>query len=125
MLTRNALNAVIDGLESLNSIKGRASLAPRLFLSDTMPIIAIGFLAALLLFGWAKYWRKGSRQRSAGASSLGAGPSGQEESEGAATGRKHRRRRRARREHRPRNPTLAETGGLPPDKPGGSLPAGR
>ncbi len=26
----------------------------------------------------------------------------------------HRRRRRRRREHRPRNPTLAETGGLPP-----------
>jgi hypothetical protein len=25
-----------------------------------------------------------------------------------------RRRRRRRREHRPRNPTLAETGGLPP-----------
>jgi hypothetical protein len=28
--------------------------------------------------------------------------------------RRRRRRRRRRREHRPRNPTLAETGGLPP-----------
>ncbi len=37
-----------------------------------------------------------------------------------------RRHRRRRREHRPRNPTLAETGGLPPirpdDSPGPSAP---
>jgi hypothetical protein len=32
--------------------------------------------------------------------------------------RKHRRRRRA---HRPRNPTLAETGGLPPIKTEGEI----
>ncbi len=33
----------------------------------------------------------------------------------ASDGSEHRhRRRRRRREHRPRNPTLAETGGLPP-----------
>lgn len=37
--------------------------------------------------------------------------SGDEESH--SHGHRHRRRRR-RREHRPRNPTLAETGGLPP-----------
>jgi len=30
------------------------------------------------------------------------------------TGSRRRRRRHRRREHRPRNPTLAETGGLPP-----------
>jgi hypothetical protein len=35
-------------------------------------------------------------------------------------GRERRRRRRRRRDHRPRNPTLAETGGLPPIKPEGS-----
>jgi len=38
---------------------------------------------------------------------------------------RHRRRRRRRREHRPRNPTLAETGGLPPlrsDQPQGPVP---
>ena len=33
------------------------------------------------------------------------------------------RRRRARREHRERNPTLAETGGLPPPRPDGCPPA--
>jgi hypothetical protein len=36
---------------------------------------------------------------------------------------RHRRRRR-RREHRPRNPTLAETGGLPPPRPQGQAPSG-
>jgi hypothetical protein len=38
------------------------------------------------------------------------------------TSTRHRRRRkwrRPRREHRPRNPTLAETGGLPPVRDGG------
>jgi type VI protein secretion system component VasK len=30
---------------------------------------------------------------------------------------KHHRHRRSRRRHRPRNPTLAETGGLPPIRP--------
>jgi len=34
-----------------------------------------------------------------------------------ASGHRHHRRRRRRREHRPRNPTLAETGGLPPARP--------
>lgn len=34
-------------------------------------------------------------------------------SAGASAQQRHKRRRR-RREHRPRNPTLAETGGLPP-----------
>jgi hypothetical protein len=36
------------------------------------------------------------------------------------SGRERRRRKRRRRDHRPRNPTLAETGGLPPIKPEGS-----
>lgn len=39
------------------------------------------------------------------------------------TSHRHRRRKR-RREHRPRNPTLAETGGLPPPRPEGQVPPG-
>jgi hypothetical protein len=39
--------------------------------------------------------------------------------EAATQPRKHRKWRRPRREHRPRNPTLAETGGLPPVRTGG------
>jgi hypothetical protein len=39
--------------------------------------------------------------------------------------KRYRRKRRRRREHRPRNPTLAETGGLPParsERPSDPLP---
>ncbi len=40
------------------------------------------------------------------------------QSDGTGSGESStRRRRRRRREHRPRNPTLAETGGLPPLRP--------
>jgi hypothetical protein len=38
--------------------------------------------------------------------------------EGLSTSHKRRRERRRKREHRPRNPTLAETGGLPPLRAG-------
>ena len=41
-----------------------------------------------------------------------------------ATGSHRHRRRKRRREHRPRNPTLAETGGLPPPRPEGQAPPG-
>ena len=34
----------------------------------------------------------------------------------------HQRRRRKRRDHRPRNPTLAESGGLPPERDPNSVP---
>ena len=37
--------------------------------------------------------------------------------DGAAPPEKRRRRRRSHHRHRPRNPTLAETGGLPPIRP--------
>jgi hypothetical protein len=36
---------------------------------------------------------------------------------GSSGERRYRRKRRRRRDHRPRNPTLAETGGLPPLRP--------
>lgn len=44
-------------------------------------------------------------------------------SETESESRHRRRRRRRRRDHRPRNPTLAETGGLPPIR-GDGPPAG-
>ncbi len=45
-------------------------------------------------------------------------------SEDPETGSHHHRRRRRRRDHRSRNPTLAETGGLPPPRPEGQVPPG-
>src|SRR6266446_10743153 len=64
---------------------------------------------------WAVYFRKPRRRRHhhhrAQASTHEAtGPEAEED----PLSPKLRRTRRRRREHRPRNPTLAETGGLPP-----------
>ena len=39
-----------------------------------------------------------------------------------ADGRHRRRKRRRRRDHRPRNPPLSQTGGLPPPRPDDQLP---
>ncbi len=48
------------------------------------------------------------------------GGGGDSEGDGARSGR--RRVRRRRRDHRPRNPSLAEAGGLPPVRPEDSVP---
>jgi hypothetical protein len=44
-----------------------------------------------------------------------------EDDQPVSEGREHRRRRR-RRDHRPRNPTLAEAGGLPPERDSNAAP---
>lgn len=82
---------------------------------------AVGAVTVVLLL-WAAFLRKRRRHRShhhhhqphdnVRASSPDAAQSG------SFSGKKRRRRRR---EHRPRNPTLAETGGLPPAHPDKSI----
>ncbi len=79
---------------------------------------ALGGVIALVLI-WAIFIRKRRRKRkhhyhypSANSSPVAADVKELEQ----AGKRKSRRRRR---EHRPRNPTLAETGGLPPIRPDG------
>lgn len=89
--------------------------------------VALGVAAGLVV--WAKYLRKSSgttptrvRKDASHRRSASDGHSGradeeaepEEESDGVI--RRRRKRRRPRRDHRPRNPTLAETGGLPPPK---------
>jgi hypothetical protein len=62
----------------------------------------------------------GSTPDSEEATGNGAGAPDADDATAASSSRRHRSRRRLRREHRGRNPTLAETGGLPPrrDEPG-------
>jgi len=73
-------------------------------LSGMMPVVLVvlAVLAALMI--WAVFLRRGPRNPRARVLSDDPARSG------------HRRRRHKRREHRPSNPTLAETGGLPPVK---------
>ncbi|HEY2950973.1 MAG TPA: hypothetical protein VGK40_00240 [Verrucomicrobiae bacterium] len=85
---------------------------------DTLVIVCAALGVALILFLWAYFIRKGRSRRSRTLARSGARPADREHSSGFFTGR--RRRRRRRRDHpddRPRNPTLGETGGLPPQRP--------
>ena len=74
-------------------------------LSGVAPVLLGVGSVALALLAWALFWRR--RPRGPRARVL--------QDESPRSGR--RRRRHRRRDHRPSNPTLAETGGLPPVKP--------
>jgi len=82
---------------------------------------AIG-LVTLLAVLWAVFLRRKRRRRRSHLRS--PGPTGVPEApkdEGSpAPEEKRRRHRRSRRRYRQRNPTLAETGGLPPIRPEGA-----
>jgi hypothetical protein len=80
-------------------------------------LVAIGAIV-LVIIAWALFFRRRPDEVS------GWGPARSHYHEPSADlgsksshGSRRRRRRRRRREHRPRNPTLAETGGLPPVRP--------
>jgi hypothetical protein len=78
-------------------------------------LIAVGLIILGVVI-WAAFLRRSSEEVS------GWGPAHSHyrppaEKTGDSSGSGRRRRRRRRREHRPRNPTLAETGGLPPMRP--------
>jgi FtsZ-interacting cell division protein ZipA len=106
-----------------------------LTLKELLTMLGAVALVTLLLVLWAVYIRKGPRRHShrhhrheQHYSDDPNNPSGLAEDppDSEATGdKRYRRKRRRRREHRARNPTLAETGGLPPlrsDRPPDPLP---
>ncbi len=90
-----------------------------LSLTELMMVLGAVSVVTLCIFIWAAYIRKRPRERSHRhhhRSHSQADPNGKPasfESEQDSE-RRYRKKRRRRREHRPRNPTLAETGGLPP-----------
>lgn len=82
-------------------------------LKEILLIIGIALVLSAALFIWAAFWRK--RRRASSHHHSSAQPGG----EPPAEHKRHRRRRRksSHPDKRPRNPTLAETGGLPPLRP--------
>jgi hypothetical protein len=90
-------------------------------------LIILGAIGAvtLLLVLWAMFVRKKRRRRHSHyhehhhAPKPTEVPLSQQGEDVPAPPEKHRRRRRSHHRHRPRNPTLAETGGLPPIRPEG------
>ena len=91
-----------------------------LSLKELLTLLAAVALVTVVLVIWAVYFRKSPRRHSHlhwhhHSHGSNSSPGLQNESDSDASAEKrHRRKRRRRREHRPRNPTLAETGGLPP-----------
>jgi len=92
---------------------------------DAILVFGALTVVTLIIVVWAAFIRKKPREPSSHqyhrhrpAAQAEAAAVSQEAVE--EPGRERRRRRRRRRDHRPRNPTLAETGGLPPIKPEGS-----
>jgi type VI protein secretion system component VasK len=87
---------------------------------------AIGLVTLLLLI-WAAFIRKKRRRKHSHhhhhhhhhSSQPAEAPEVRQAEAAPAPAEKRRRRRHSRHRHRPRNPTLAETGGLPPVRPEG------
>lgn len=94
---------------------------------DAIVIFGVLVVVTLGVFIWAAFIRRRRRRkrvhhypRSRPESiSSEAKPAG-ESSNAEASGSGSRKKRRRRREHRPKNPTLAETGGLPPMREDGA-----
>ena len=115
MTVNLVLFAQLEGLNPLNSEP--VGKTTGLLFKDVLLIIATGLALGLILLVWARHYvkRKKRRQhhdRKVVSHSLPTA-SDQDEEDPHHHGRRRRKRRR---EHRPRNPTLAETGGLPTTK---------
>ena len=84
--------------------------------SDVLLILGAVALLTLALFIWARYFRKPTSQHRHRSSKHTSPlvPVATDEPADTPEGLRRVKLRRRRRDHRPRNPTLAETGGLPP-----------
>ena len=103
-------------LNDLEAGRGRPLLA-----GDALLIIVVGICLTLLLVPWAVHiWRRtGRRKRKY---KRLAAPDGRVESPAKPESHAPFGERQRSRGHRPRNPTLAEVGGLPPLRPEGTPP---
>jgi hypothetical protein len=91
-------------------------------LQDSIVILGIGLGLLVVLVLWAVFIRK-PRHRTDDSHSSRRVIKESQTTEESGNPRRHRhRQRRRRREHRSRNPTLAETGGLPPLRPDDQSP---
>ncbi|HTH47725.1 MAG TPA: hypothetical protein VMB21_09465 [Candidatus Limnocylindria bacterium] len=90
--------------------------ASRQVLGGTMPVIGALLALVCLLLAWAVFLRKpqGRRERGRLIESKSSSHGSHRSASGGESTSKSGRRRRRREKKRPRNPTLAETGGLPP-----------
>ena len=88
-------------------------------ISDIGLIFLIFLVMTAVLLFWALVIRGPKQQSSSRRIYKEADDDGDE---GGSSGRRRKKKKTRRREHRKRNPTLAETGGLPEPRPPGSEP---
>lgn len=91
--------------------KIRAGIASKSGNFYFLALTAAFFSVVLIVFAWAVVFRKEARQSRPRHRRRLVTEETNASAESQSSGRKSRRRRR--REHRPANPTLAQTGGLP------------
>jgi len=114
--------AQLEGLNPLDRSMTPSKSSGMVF-RDILLIIGTGLVLAAILFAWAKFYvARKQRRRNHESRPVRNRMEDDFESEEGGQHRRRRRRRRHRRDHRPRSPTLAETGGLPPAKPNLSPP---
>jgi hypothetical protein len=87
---------------------------------DILLIVGVGLGLLLLLVLWASYFRRPDRPQTGSQRSHRI----MEESDDSDHHSHRHRRKKRKREHRSRNPSLAETGGLPPRRPEDESPPG-
>ena len=116
MLRNCLLLAQIDPKE-LEAIKDAAKPpSPKLFGTDITVVLAVVLGLAALLFFWAFFIRKRPKQVR-GALVLERVDKRARDAYGSSGRRKRRKRRADHPDNWGRNPTLGETGGLPPARP--------
>ena len=90
---------------------------------DELIAISIGVAIGTALFIWAYLrFRKKPEVILPGDSPREKPVPAADDDTGGPERRRKRKKRRRRREHRPRNPSLQQTGGLPPPRPEDELP---
>ena len=110
--------AAANDMLSADDLRTPATVARGLQMSDVLVIIAVALLLLTALVCWAIFIRKPkaeTRERV-----YKSRPHVEETEDGQI--RKRKKHRRPRREHRQRNPTLNEAGGLPPVRPADDHP---
>jgi hypothetical protein len=85
-------------------------------------VMGAGFAVAAILFLLIYFLKRGAKEEAERPRAPTQAPR-PEKREGATEHRHRRRKRRRRRDHRPRNPSLQQTGGLPPPRPEDQPPA--
>ena len=102
----------------------KATDSPRFDGQDTLVAISIGVGIGALLFFWAylRFRKKPEVVTRSNDSPRETPVIREDETSAPSDRRRTRKKRRRRRDHRPRNPSLEQTGGLPPPRPDDDIP---